>query len=187
MTEKQPLDLDALFPELAQLSDPALRVAIEEIWQQLWRESEHARLEDVPVSTKIDYPQIKHCQAILKVALAAADALEQVHDTRFDRDTLIAAAALMDVSKLVETRPGPHGAVVASELGRLLPHALYAAHLALDRGVPLAVVHVVAAHSPNGGKAPATVEARLLDWVDQLDISGFGHEIWARKVVHFQP
>jgi hypothetical protein len=187
VTEKQPLDLDALFPELALLAESSLRRAVEEIWQQLWLESPHARLEDVPVSTRIHYPQIKHCQAIVKVALAAADALEQVHDTRFDRDTLIAAALLMDVSKLVETRPGPDGGVVATDLGRLLPHALYAAHLALDRGVPLAVVHVISAHSPNGGKAPVTAEARLLDWVDQLDITGFGHEIWTRKVVHFQP
>lgn len=187
MSAKQPLDLDALFPELALVSDAALRDAIVAIWQRLWEESPHARLEDVPVSTKIDYPQIKHCQAIVKVALAAADALERVHDTRFDRDTLIAAALLMDASKLVETRPGSDGAVVASDLGRLLPHALYAAHLALAHGVPLAVVHVISAHSPNGGKAPVTPEARLLDWVDQLDISAFGHEIWTRKVVHYQP
>jgi hypothetical protein len=187
VSEKQPLDLDALFPELALLSESSLRLAVEEIWQHLWRDSAHERLEDVPVSTKIDYPQIKHCQAIVKVALAAADALEQVHDTRFDRDTLIAAALLMDVSKLVETQPGPDGGVVASDLGRLLPHALYAAHLALGSGVPLPVVHVISAHSPNGGKAPVTPEAQLLDWVDQLDISGFGHDIWTRKVVHFQP
>jgi hypothetical protein len=187
VTEKKPLDLDVLFPQLALISDPPLRVAVEEIWQQMWLESEHTRLEDVPVSTKIAYPQIRHCQAIVKVALAAADALEQVHDTRFDRDTLVAAALLMDVSKLVETRPGSDGGVVASELGRLLPHALYAAHLALGRGVPMAVVHIISAQSPNGGKAPATSEARLLDWVDQLDISAFGHEIWTRKVIHFQP
>jgi hypothetical protein len=187
VSDRPPLDLDALFPELALVSDASLREAIVAIWQQLWQESPHARLEDVPVSTKIAYPQIKHCQAIVKVALAAAAALEQVHETRFDRDVLIAGALLMDASKLVETRPGSDGTVVASDLGRLLPHALYAAHLALEHDVPLAVVHVISAHSPNGGKAPATAEARLLDWVDQLDISAFGAEIWARKVVHYQP
>lgn len=187
MSERRLLDLEALFPELALVSDAGLRDAIVAVWQRLWQESLHDRLEDVPVSTKIAYPQIKHCQAIVKVALAAAAALEQVHETRFDRDVLIAGALLMDASKLVETRPGPDGTVVQSDLGRLLPHALYAAHLALEHGVPLEVIHVIVAHSPNGGKAPVTAEARLLDWVDQLDISAFGHEIWTRKVVHYQP
>jgi hypothetical protein len=184
---KQPLDLQALFPELAAIGDARLRAAVHTIWQEFWQQSEFAELEAVPVSQKIDYPQIRHCQGIVKAALAVADVWESVHKVRFDRDVLIAGALLMDVSKLVETRPGRTSKYESTDIGRALPHAFYAAHRALDLGVPLPIVHIITAHSPNGGKAPATPECRLLDWIDQADISAFGHHIWTRKVMHFQP
>lgn len=184
---KQELDLAALFPELALIGDEGLRRAVVAVWEELWAASAYERLEEVPTSTKISYPQVKHCQGIVKGALALAAVWEEVHGTTLDRDVLVAAALLMDVSKLVETEPGPDGRPVASEVGRALPHAVYGAHVALAHGVPLAVAHVMTAHSPNGGKSPGSLEAHLLDWVDQADISGFGFDIWSRRVLHFQP
>jgi hypothetical protein len=184
---KPPLDLQELFPELAAIGDARLRDAVVTIWQEFWQQCEFTELEAVPVSQKIDYPQIRHCQGILKAALAVAAVWESVHNVHFDRDALIAGALLMDVSKLVETRPGCGSKYESTDIGRALPHAFYAAHRALELGVPLPVVHIITAHSPNGGKAPGTPECRLLDWIDQADIGAFGHHIWARKVVHFQP
>jgi hypothetical protein len=183
---KKPLDLEALFPELSAIEDRTLHAAVQSIWQELWQMSAYERLEDVPVSLKINYPQIRHSQAIVSVALAAAAVWKNVHDTVVNDDYLVAGALLMDVSKLVETEPSPDGPR-ASQVGKHLPHALYAAHLALAHSVPLSVVHIISCHSPNGGKQPMTIEAQLLDWIDQADISAFGFEIWARKVQHFQP
>lgn len=184
---KPPLDVRSLFPEIELLSDPALAVAVVEIWQELWQRSDYQNIEDVPVSTSIDYPQVRHAQAVVRGALALADAWEPLHGIRLDRDVLIAGALLIDVSKLVESTREGTGAPRHTDLGRLLPHATYAAHLALNRGVRLEVVHCILSHSPNGGKAPRTPEAQLLDWLDQADISAFGFDIWKRKVVHFQP
>lgn len=184
---KEELDLAVLFPELQLIVDADLRAAVAAVWNELWAQSSYDRLEDVPTSTKIPYPQVKHCQGIAKGALALAEVWEGVHGVVVDRDVLIAGALLMDVSKLVETEPGPEGRPVPTAIGRALPHAVYGAHVALGFGVPLAVVHIMTAHSPNGGKSPASLEAHLLDWVDQADISGFGHDIWARRVVHYQP
>jgi hypothetical protein len=184
---KEPLELDRHFPEIAQIDDPALREAVAETWRRLWEMSAYEHLEDVPVSLKVDYSGLKHAQAILQGAMALAPVWERVHGVTFNRDHLIAGALLMDVSKLVEYRPRPGRGHEATELGSALPHATYAAHLALELGVPLAVVHIVMAHSPNGGKAPATPEAHLLDAIDQADIHAFGVEIWTRKVMHYQP
>ena len=184
---KETLDLDALFPELALLSDPGLRQAVVEIWHELWERSEYERLLDVPVSTKIEYPQLKHAQGVVAAAVAVADVWERVHGISIDRDVLIAGALLIDVSKMVETRRGPDGKATYTELGKALPHATYAAHAALNRGVRMDVVHCILSHSPNGGKAPHTVEAQILDWLDQADISAFGFDIWTRKVTHYQP
>lgn len=184
---KETLDLDALFPELALIADGSLRRAVVEIWHELWAMSEYDRLIDVPVSVKIDYPQLRHAQGVVGAAVAVAEVWERVHEVRLDRDVLIAGALLIDVSKLVETRRDPNGKATYTELGRALPHATYAAHAALNRGVRLDVVHCILSHSPNGGKAPHTVEAQILDWLDQADISAFGFDIWTRKVTHFQP
>jgi hypothetical protein len=186
MTKEQ-IDVRALFPEVDRISDSDLRQAVIDIWLQLWEMCEYERLDDVRVSLKIDYPQIKHCQGIVRGAIALADVWEGLHGVHFDRDVLIAGALLMDVSKLVENRPGPDGSAAQTEIGRALPHAVYAAHVALQKGIPLSIVHILTAHSPNGGKAPNAPEAHLLDAVDQADINAFGFDIWRRKVVHYQP
>jgi hypothetical protein len=175
-----------LVPEIAMISDPALRDAVVAIWLQLWERSEYEQLEQVPVSLKIPYPQLRHTQAVIRMALAVADVAADVHGTVVNRDVLIAGAMLMDVSKLVEYRPGADDNE-RTPLGNLLPHGTATATLALDAGLPLEAVHIVMAHSPNGGKAPATVEAHLLDWLDQLDIDMFGTNLWKRHVIHLQP
>lgn len=184
---KETLNLVEVFPELELIADADLRAAVGAVWQELWAQSPYDCLEDVPTSTKIQYPQVKHLRGIVKGALALAAVWEEVHGAVIDRDVLIAGALLMDVSKLVETEPGPDGRPVPTTIGRALPHAVYGAHVALACGVPLAVVHIMTAHSPNGGKSPMGIEAHLLDWVDQADISAFGHDIWTRRVVHYQP
>lgn len=184
---KHPLELERHFPELNQISEPGLREAVAETWRRLWEMSAYERLEDVPVSLNINYSGLKHAQGIVKGALALAPVWEHVHGVTFNRDHLIAGALLMDVSKLVEYRPRSDGGHQATDLGLALPHATYAAHIALELAVPLPVIHIVTAHSPNGGKAPATPEAQLLDAVDQADIHAFGFEIWTRKVMHYQP
>lgn len=183
---KEALEVRSLFPELGQISDQALQETVVAIWEQLWSECAWERLDDVPVSLKIPYPQRKHTQGVLRVALAASPIWEALYDHRINRDVLVAGALLMDVSKLVEYQPGDGGPTRTS-IGKHLPHAMYTAHLALARGAPMEVIHIITAHSPNGGKAPATVECRILDWIDQADISAAGFEIWNRRVNHFQP
>lgn len=184
---KRPLEMERLFPELGLLTSPTLRAQIIEIWQELWQMSAYERLEDVPVSLTIDYPQLLHTQGVIRGAIALADAWERLHDVELDRDTLIAGALLIDVSKLVETRRDADGQPRHTDVGRLLAHGTYGAHLALAKGVPLEIVHCILSHSPNGGKAPQTREAQLIDWLDQADISAFGFDIWKRKVMHYQP
>lgn len=178
--------LAELVPEIARISDAELRAAVTTIWQQLWEQSEYTELEQVPVSLKVPYPQLRHTQAVARMALAVADVAESVHGATIDRDVLLAGALLMDISKVVEYRPGADGNE-RTPLGDLLPHGTATARLALEAGLPLEVVHIVLAHSPNGGKAPATTEAHILDWLDQLDLDTFGAHLWKRHVVHLQP
>lgn len=180
---KQPLDLTALFPEVALIGDDSLREKVGAVWQRLWEESGFDRIEDVPVMPTLPYPNLKHQQAYIKCIVAVARIFEEVHGVEYNMDHLIAGALLADASKLVEYRR-VEGGYGLTELGQQLPHATYAAHLALQVGLPMPVVHIIATHSPSSGMAPASSEARLLHWLDQADVAGFGHDIWRRVVVH---
>jgi 23S rRNA maturation-related 3'-5' exoribonuclease YhaM len=177
--------LHELIPEFGLIGDVQLRKIVERIWQQLWERSDYDDIEQVPVSLTVPYPQLRHTQAVVRMALAVADIAAEVHGTKVDRDVLIAGALLMDISKVVEYRPGRDGNE-RTPLGDRLPHGTATASLALEAELPLDVIHIVLAHSPNGGKHPSTVEAHILDWLDQLDLNNFGADLWKRHVVHLQ-
>src|ERR1700761_9496280 len=102
---KEELDLDTLLPEIQLLGQEETRVLVRRMWSELWSQSEWTDINAVPVSVKIDYPQVLHCRGIANSALAAAPAFEKIHGVSFDREVLLAGALLMDVGKLVETRP----------------------------------------------------------------------------------
>jgi hypothetical protein len=107
---KTELDVDELLPELHLIGDAELRDKVREIWQELWRESKFEALEDVPISPKVPTAHLPHNRCVVTMALAIADALERFHGITLDRDMLVAAGLLQDVSKLVEMQPGPDGA-----------------------------------------------------------------------------
>lgn len=180
---KNPLDVVALFPEIDLIEDEALKGKVIDAWRRLWQESGFEKIEDVPVMPSLPYPHLKHQQAYLKCIVAVAGIFHAVHGTDYQMDYLIAGAALADASKLVEYQREGEGYGL-TELGRTLPHAAYGAHLALEMGLPLPVVHMIATHSPNSGMAPSTPEAQLLHWLDQADIVGFGYDAWKRIVIH---
>lgn len=190
MPQKNELTSDQLqivFPQLALIEDDVLRSGVVEIWDELWQQSDYDDLTDVPVSLKVSYPQIKHTQAVVEMAISAAGVVSKVHGTEINLDTLIAGALLMDVSKFAEYRPGIESGNERTRTGSLLPHGTVSAALALAKGLPLEVVHIILAHSPNGGKTPATIEAQMLDWLDQLDLNALGANLWTRNVIHLQP
>ena len=99
---KPRLDLAAIFPEFERISNADLRQKVDQLWQRLWQESKFERLEDVPVSSKVPRSHLPHAQAVVRLAVAAADVAEQLHKRPVDRDLLIAAAIAQDAGKLVE-------------------------------------------------------------------------------------
>lgn len=178
---REKLDLSGIFPELELISDPSLRRAVESVWQELWRDSAFERIEDVPSSTEIPYSHVRHNQAVVALALAAADVFERVHAVRVDRDSLIAAALLQDVSKLVEYRPGEDGAEL-TQLGLDFPHAFWGAHIALKHGVPASVSQIILTHTPHSAVFPTSLEGKILYYVDQLDVIAIYRDRWRKEL-----
>ena len=179
---QKPLDVLAMFPEVAEIRDDNLRQAVIEIWQELWAMSEWSDIAAVPTSPEIPYPTLPHNQCVMRMALAVAEAFETFHKVKVNRDYLIAEAALQDASKVVEFRPGENGEAVFTERGKAFPHAFWAAHLAANKGLPDEICHVLLTHTPQAPKFPDTLEGKILWYVDQLDVIAIFKDRWRKDL-----
>ena len=179
---KKPIDVIAMFPEVAQIADADLRRAVDDIWQELWSMSEFTDIGTVPTSPETSYSTLTHNRCVMTMALAVADAFARHHGVKVDRDLLIAAAALQDASKVVEFRPGPNGEAELTEIGRNYPHAFWVAHLAVQKGIDHKLTHVLLTHTPQAPNFPATLEGKILYYVDQLDVIAIYKDRWRKEL-----
>ncbi len=180
---RKSLDVAVVFPELDQIADKALRQAVVDVWEELWSMSPWTDFDQVPISPEIPYPTRPHNQCVLRMSLAVADELQRHHGVKINRDHLIAAAILQDASKVVEYQaPAGGGNAIFSELGRHYPHAFWAAHVALKKGIPHEIVHVLLTHSPQAAKFPSTLEGKILYYVDQIDVLAVFKDRWRKEL-----
>jgi putative nucleotidyltransferase with HDIG domain len=157
-------DLEALragvrasLPELVEIENADLRERVVEAWAMALAASEFARIEDIPPTGVPGSPamlhgtQADHLRGVARMAVALADGLEQViGPLGVDRDELIAAALCHDVGKPFEFSPRNlerWRANPAAAGNPSIRHPVYGVHIALQAGLPEAVVHVVGAHS----------------------------------------
>lgn len=180
---KKPIDVAALFPEIHEIRDVALREKVIAVWEELWARSEWTDIALVPISLEIRYPHVPHNRAVLAMALAAAEAYAKFHGVEVDQDHLIAAGLLQDASKLVETRPGPNGEPVLSKIGRTYPHAFWGAHVALQKGVSDPIVHIILNHTSDSPTFPASLKGKILYYVDQLDVLAVHKDRWRKHLM----
>lgn len=180
---RKPIDVAAMFPELEQVSDRALRQATVEVWEELWSMSSWTDIDKVPVSPEIAYPTLPHQRCVLRMALSIAHELRLAHGTEINRDHLIAAAILQDASKVVEYDLEPAtGGAKFSALGKQFPHSFLAAHVALKKGIPDPIVHILLTHSPQAPKFPNTLEGKILYYVDQIDVLAIYKDRWRKEI-----
>jgi hypothetical protein len=179
---KTPLELGTLLPELSLIQDADLRQKVEAVWQELWQASGLESIDQLHTSPEIDYPHIPHNRSVVAMAIAVADAFERFHGVNVDRDVLVAGALLQDASKLVEYSV-KDGKVVYSDLGRRYPHSFWAAHVALQHGVPDAICHIILTHTPQAAQFPTSLEGKILYYVDQLDVLAIHGDRWRKLLM----
>lgn len=173
-------------PELEQIEDAQLRAQVRQVWFKLAAESAFDDLGALPVSPRLDYSHITHNRSVAAMAIAVAEILERFHGTGVDRDRLLAGALLQDASKLVEYEPNEDGGVRLSTLGEHFPHAFYAAHAALAAGVSPAIAEDILTHTYEAAGFPRTLEAKILFYVDQIDVAALGGDRWRKTGVIYR-
>ena len=155
----------AALPELEQIENEAYRIAVVDIWEETLNVSTWDDLNSVPKSGDVtEYSNLQHTRSVTRQALACADVIEQIHNISVDRDVLITAALLHDVSKFFEYEKSGK-----TEYGKLMQHGFYAVQKAIEHKLPLSIQHLIVTHTGLSKVMPQTVEALILHYVDYLD------------------
>jgi hypothetical protein len=175
------LDLHRIFPEIELIQDVELREKVVAVWLDVWQESAFEDIADVPIGPAVPYPHVPHNRAVVAMALSIADTIERFHGIAVNRDVLLAAALVQDVSKLVELAPTREG-VEQTELGRSFQHAFWAAHKALEHGLPREVCEIVLNHTPDAPVLPRTLEGKIIWHADQLDVTAVFGDRWVKHL-----
>lgn len=160
-------DVVSLLPEIDKIGDRALREQVVSVWNEAQRRSVFQDLRAIPFTLLIDALDdtlIEHTGRVTRSAVAVAEARGDI-----DVDTVLAGAILHDVGKVLEYEFAPDGRVVTSEMGRRLRHPVSGAALAQGMGLPLAVVHIIAAHAGEGNMVSRTPEAIVVHHCDMTD------------------
>jgi putative nucleotidyltransferase with HDIG domain len=124
-----------------------VREQIVTAWTSAWASSPYERLEDMPFTTGVDYPLMKHVNEVTKAGVDLAKRAKSDWGTDVDMDTLMSILILHDVDKpLMYERRGSE--IGYSKLSTEVPHGVVGAMLLRDLGFPDEVVGVVATHSP---------------------------------------
>lgn len=168
-----------LFPEVSEIKDPKIRQGVIDIWLDVVAAASWSRLEDIPKNLRAEKYRslLSHIQGTTAMALSLAEIARKLHGTPYDRDMLIAACLLHDVSKVLECEPDPEGkpagdAVLParkSALGKAMPHGSYASHMILEKGLPLRLAHLVITHTHSCNERGVGWEASLLFYADFTD------------------
>ena len=161
-------------PEVRQISNSDLRQKCLETWQRALPDSSFHDLTEVPGENWIDpnISQLDHQRAVARMAVAVADAIEEiVPSIKLDRDVLVAGALVHDVGKVFEYDPArtqswkkrPQAAGYPS-----IRHPIYGVHLGIAAGLPETVLHIIAAHAKEGALIKRSLENTLVSVIDRL-------------------
>ncbi len=173
-------DVHALWPELDWIGDDTLREATAKTWELALERSPltAADLDTIPFTLLV--PDLKvsfmaHKRCVVHVARDAADKMNEFFgdDLPVDLDVTIAGAILADVGKLLEYDLDADGKSCKSDMGKYVRHPFSGVGLAMEAGVPAAVLHIIAAHAGEGDLVKRSTEAYVVHHADFMTFLPF--------------
>ena len=168
ISEADRAQLRRALPEIDLIADEALRAQVADTLIVLWKESGWDDLYAVPYLTELpEVSWVQHTRFVAAGTARMVDLYKEITGRALDRDLAVAAALLHDGSKFQEYARAEAG-YVKSELGLKLQHSFCVAHVALERGLPLDLVHLIASHTPMCFVPPRLPEGWIVREVDAL-------------------
>ncbi|MFH1502342.1 MAG: HD domain-containing protein [Candidatus Eisenbacteria bacterium] len=164
-------DVRKALPELALITDAALREKTLEVWIDAMERGgwEVGDLDEIPFTLLIDtgVSFLDHTRSVTRTAVAIAETMSGFYGDRMpiNMDYLVSGGILHDVGKLVEyKREG--GKYSKSDMGKDLRHPFSGTALAFQHGVPSEICHMIAAHAKEGDGARRMPEAFIIHHAD---------------------
>ncbi len=163
-------------PELLLISDERLREQAIDAWGIALSRSSFRRIRDIPGEAVPGSLMLKsggqdlHLRGVTKLAIGYIDYFAEVFpQAEIDRDIVIAGGLCHDVGKTFECDPENlrRWRADGSRVGRpSLRHPIYGAHICLLAGLPEAVAHIAACHSPEGDNVQRSLECVVIHEAD---------------------
>lgn len=163
-------------PEISDISDIGLRDRVVTAWAMALAETEFQSIDEIRASGNPDTPAMKsgtqadHLRGVTRMAVALADALEEVvPGLGVDRDLLLACGLCHDLGKPFEFSPANQARWKQNPAASGFPalrHPVYGAHIAITAGLPEAVCHAAAGHSGEGELVVRSLENTLVHHPD---------------------
>lgn len=169
MSSNEAEHLCQLFPSINKIGDMSLRAKVVETLLRTWKESSWERIELVPFNPRVQgCTLVQHTNSVVDISLAIAHILQDNLQVLLNFDILLAGALLHDASKMLEFEKKEDGTFGKSTIGLKIPHASYGAHIALDVGLPLEVLHLIFTHTPQTAMLPNTTEGLIMTYADYV-------------------
>ena len=173
-------DIAALFPNLMDIKDAALREKVAAVWSEAltvgcggkgWTFDEIRAIPFTLLAGKIDLRFVEHLNSCCKQCVAIAGVLKEVFGPRIpvNLDVLIAGSLLADVGKMLEFDKDSRGGVIKGHYGDMLRHPFSGVAICYKHGIPPEVMHIVATHSHEGDKVERTIESWIFHHADFID------------------
>lgn len=163
-------------PELLLIADERLREQATDAWVIALSQSSFRRVRDIPGEAIPGSLMLKtggqdlHLRGVTRMALGYLDYFRDVFpQAEIDRDIVIAGGLCHDVGKTFECDPENlrRWSADGSRVGRpSLRHPIYGAHICLLAGLPEAVAHIAACHSPEGDNVKRSLECVVVHEAD---------------------
>jgi len=168
--DKKKQYIKRLFPRINDIKNVNIRGKVISVWWNAWKESAFNKIEDLsqwePAKEDLNISNVEHTNQMVECAIAIAQVIEQEQNTTINMDTLIAAAILHDVDKILMFDPASGK---TTPMGKYLPHTGIAGYLTLQAGLPIEIAHAISSHSPNySSLPPMTPEALILRSADHI-------------------
>lgn len=154
-----------LLPEISRIGDTKLREGVIDVWLLAAKKGGWDKIDEIPFTllAKTKRTLIEHTRTVTNMAIAIAETRGDL-----DIDTIVAAGLVHDVGKLLEyTKKGK--TITKSPQGKLVRHPVSGYGLAIEVGLPLAVAHIIAAHSKEGEGVLRSKEAIVIHHCDFID------------------
>lgn len=170
--------IEEIYPELTEIVDDDLRERVIQVWVTAMAENPNADPRTMPWGAYHDdihdELQLDHVRQVTQHAIAIADTmLRHRPGLDLDRDAVVAAGLLHDVSKLYEmTGNGKE----FSEIGKLIPHPIMVNYLFHKHELPVTLQRIVLAHTHQTAVQPRSIEGQIIKLADILALEALSWE-----------